>query len=119
MSIPEITLVYFPLLDTLIILLLTTLAAEDWAHALAAIFATETRVTLAMTQQTFALPAATVRTIVRHVLRDYSYERHLLRIPVVVVQRKEPMARLHVVRHFLLDRWLDERNRRILTTLTF
>lgn len=73
-----------------------------------------------MTQQTFALPAATVRTIVRHVLRDYSYERHLLRISVVVVQRKEPMARFHVVRHFLLDRWLDERNQQlILTTPTY
>lgn len=63
-----------------------------------------------MTEQTFPLSATTVRAIMRHVLRDDSYERHLLRIPVVVVQRKEPVARLHVVRHFLLDRRLDEKS---------
>lgn len=88
---------------------LTTLAAEDGAHALAAVLATETRVTLTMSEQTFPLPATPVRTIMRHVLRDNGYERHLLRITVVVVQRKEPMARLHVVRHFLLDRRLHQK----------
>ena len=88
---------------------LTTLTAEDRAHALAAIFATETGITLAVTQQTFTLPATPVWTIVRHVFGDHGYERDLLRITVVVVQRKKPMTWLHVVRHFLLDRWLDEK----------
>ena len=88
---------------------LTALTAEDRAHALAAIFATETGITLAVTQQAFTLTATAVWTIVRHVFGDHCYERDFLRITIVVVQRKEPVARLHVVRHFLLDRWLDEK----------
>lgn len=85
---------------------LTSLTAENRADALAAILAAEAGVALAVTQETLALAAATVRTVVRHVLGDHSDERDFVRIPIVVVKREEPVSRLHVLGHLFLDRRL-------------
>lgn len=59
-----------------------------------------------MAEETLALAAASVRAIVRHVLGDHGDEGHFLGIAVVVVERQEPVARLHVVGRFLLYRRL-------------
>lgn len=49
-----------------------------------------------MTQQALSVTGATVRAVLCHVLGNSRVERQLLHIPIVVVQRDEPMSRLHV-----------------------
>lgn len=83
------------------------MAAEDWTNALAAVLAPEAGDALAVAKQTFTLSTATVRAIVRHIFGYHGDKRHLLGVSVVVVQREEPMTRLHIVRHLFLDRRLQ------------
>lgn len=85
---------------------LAALAAEHRADALAAVLAAEAWIALAVAEQTLAFAAATVRAVVSHVLGDHGDQADLLWIAVVVVEREEPMAGFHVVRHFFLDRRL-------------
>ena len=90
----------------LAVYVLAALAAQHRAHALATVLAAEAWVTLTVAEQTLALAAAAVRAVVRHILGDHCNEAYLLGIAVVVVEREEPVARLHVVRHLLLYRRL-------------
>lgn len=60
-----------------------------------------------MPKQTLSLSAASVWTVLRHVLSDSCRERQLLRISVVVIQRQKPMALFHEVFRVFLDRGLQ------------
>lgn len=62
-----------------------------------------------MAEEALAFAAAAVRAVVGHVLGDDGDEADLLGIAVVVVEREEPVAWLHVVRHLLLYRGLLHR----------
>lgn len=70
---------------------------------LTAVFAAESWIALAMAEQTLAVARTPVRTVLRHVLGDGRLERDLLLVAVVVVQRHEPVAGLHVARHITAD----------------
>lgn len=72
------------------------LGAEDGADAFAAIITTESRIALAMTQQALSIARATVRAVLGHVLSNGRIECQLLHVTIVVVQRDEPVTRLHV-----------------------
>lgn len=82
--------------DALAIDVLAVLGTEHRTDAFAAIIATETGIALAMSQQALSIARAAVRAVLRHVLGNGRIEGQLLHVPVVVVQRDEPMTRLHV-----------------------
>lgn len=52
-------------------------------------------IALTMTADAVSVSVAAVRTISHHLAGYRCIERHLLVVPVVVVQRDEPKARLH------------------------
>lgn len=82
--------------DAFTIDVLAMLGAEDGADAFAAIITTESRIALAMTQQALSIARATVRAVLCHVLSNGRIECQLLHVTIVVVQRDEPVTRLHV-----------------------
>lgn len=82
--------------DAFAVDVLAVLGTEHRADAFAAIIATEAGIALAMTQQALSIARAAVRAVLRHVLCNGRVEGQLLHVPVVVVQRHEPMTRLHV-----------------------
>ena len=64
-----------------------------------------------MASQALPFAAAAVGAVGGHVFRDGRHERDFVRVAVVVVERDEPVARLHVMAPFVLHgRLKQERN---------
>lgn len=73
---------------------------------LTAVIATEARIALAVSGHALAITRASVRAVLGHVLGHRCVEGQLLLVTVVVVDREEPVAGLHVFRHFPTHRGL-------------
>lgn len=73
---------------------------------LIAVVAAETGIALAVSGDTLAVVGASVRAILGHVLGDSRVEGQLLLIPVIVVDREEPVTRFHVLGYLTTHRGL-------------
>lgn len=78
---------------------LAMLGAQHGADALTAVVASEAGITLAVSQQALAIAGAPIRAVLRHIFRYGCIESQLLHIPIVVVERDEPVPRLHIAGH--------------------
>lgn len=71
-----------------------------------AVVAAKSWIALAMAEQTLSVARTSIGTVLRHVLGDTSLKGDLLFIAIVVVQRNEPVAGLHVSGHISTNRRL-------------
>jgi len=85
--------------DALPVGVFAVLGAQHGAHALAAVVAPEAWVALAVPQQALSVAGAAVGAVLGHFLGHGRVEGQLLHVPVVVVERYEPVPRFHVARH--------------------
>lgn len=80
------------------------LRTEHRTYTFAAVIASVAGIALAVPQQALTIAGATVRAVLGHVFRNEGIERYLLGVAVVVVDRQEPVAGLHVAGHFAAHR---------------
>lgn len=76
---------------------------------LAAVVAAKTRITFTMADLALSISAASIRAILCHILGHRRVEGQLLAIAIVVINRHEPVTRLHVLGHFAANRRLFQK----------
>lgn len=80
--------------------------AQNVKLTLAAVVASVAGIALTVAEQALAVAGAPVRAVLGHVFCDRTVKGDLLRVTVVVVDRQEPVAGLHVAGHLSAHRRL-------------